>query len=64
MTLSPVADKLKVNGIMISDLMMKQRFRELVEEDRDIMDEAEITLEEIMDARDFLKLKIKDFDNL
>lgn len=43
-------NKLKINGYEVTNPMTVQRFQELVQEDRDIMEEAEISLDEIMET--------------
>lgn len=62
-------NKLKINGNEVTNPLTVQRFQELVQEDRDIMEEAEISLDEIMDtsaiecAREALEeMEEEDFD--
>lgn len=55
-------NKLRLNGIEITDPSTIQRFQELVQEDRDIMEESTISLEEILEARNLLSsLEEEDF---
>lgn len=55
-------NKLRLNGIEITDPSTIKRFQELVQEDRDIMEESTITLEEILEARNLLSsLEEEDF---
>lgn len=63
-------NRLKINGVNVSDPMTIQRFQELVQEDRDIMDEATISLDELLLETDIEaaisalgNVKEEDFDN-
>ena len=47
-------NKLRINGEEVINPRTIERFQELVQEDRDIMDEAEISLEEILEAKNLL----------
>ena len=44
--------KLVINGTEVKNPTALEKFQELVQEDRDIMDEAEISLDEILEARE------------
>lgn len=54
--------KLKVNGQKVTDPTALEKFQALVQEDRDIMDEAEISLDELLEAKDLFHTEWSDLE--